>query len=52
MLHPMLQRIIRIISIRCINGSILIFVKKDSAETAMSMKLSSPLMDSIEVKID
>jgi hypothetical protein len=37
---------------RCINGRLLIFVKKDAADTSISLKLSSPLMDSIEMKID
>jgi hypothetical protein len=37
---------------RCINGRLLIYVKKGSAGNAMTMKLSSPLLDAIELKID
>jgi len=37
---------------RCINGRLLIFMKKDSAETPVSLKLSSPLLESAELKIE
>ena len=37
---------------RCINGRLLIFVKKDAAETPVSLKLSSPLLESIEMKVE
>ena len=37
---------------RCINGRLLIFVKKDAAENPVSMKLSSPLLESKELKIE
>jgi beta-galactosidase len=36
---------------RCINGRLLIFVKKDSGDTSMLLKLSSPLIESIEVDL-
>jgi len=37
---------------RCINGRLLIFVKKDAAETPVSLKLSSPLLESVELEIE
>ena len=37
---------------RCVNGRLLIFVKKDAAETPVSLKLSSPLLESIEMKVE
>jgi hypothetical protein len=37
---------------RCINGRQLIFVKKDAADTTVLLKLSSPLIESLEVKVD
>ena len=37
---------------RCINGRLLIYVKKDAAENPVSLKLSSPLLDTIEMKIE
>ncbi len=37
---------------RCINGRMLIFVKKDAKDTPVTVKLSSPLLKSVELKID
>jgi hypothetical protein len=37
---------------RCINGRLLIFVKKDAAETPVTLKLSSPLLESTEMKVE
>lgn len=37
---------------RCINGRLLIYVKKDAAETSMTLKLSSPLLETTELKIE
>jgi beta-galactosidase len=37
---------------RCINGRLLIYVKKDAAENQVSLKLSSPLLETIELKIE
>lgn len=37
---------------RCINGRMLIFVKKDAADTPVTLKLASSLMESLEVNID
>lgn len=37
---------------RCINGRLLIFVKKDAAETPVFLKLSSPLLESVELEIE
>jgi len=37
---------------RCINGRLLIYVKKDAAETSMILKLSSPLLETTELKIE
>ncbi len=36
---------------RCINGRLMIYVKKDSADTPLSLKLSSPLLESITIEI-
>jgi hypothetical protein len=37
---------------RCINGRLLIYVKKDAAESSVSLKLSSPLLESTVLKIE
>lgn len=37
---------------RCINGQMMIYVKKDSAKDAVSVKLSSPLMESVSLEIE
>lgn len=37
---------------RCINGRLLIFVKKEKADTPVKMKLSSPLLETVEMEID
>jgi hypothetical protein len=37
---------------RCINGRMLIYVKKDADATPMTVKLSSPLLKSVELKVD
>jgi hypothetical protein len=37
---------------RCINGRLLIFVKKDAEDTPMTVQLSAPLMNSVSLKID
>lgn len=37
---------------RCINGRLLVFVKKDSKDTPVTVKLSAPLLESVELKID
>ena len=36
---------------RCINGRMMIYVKKDAAGAPMSLKLSSPLMESVTVDV-
>lgn len=37
---------------RCINGRLLVFVKKDSKDMPVRVKLSAPLIESVELKID
>lgn len=37
---------------RCINGRLLVFLKKDSENTPVTVKLSTPLMETVELKID
>ncbi|WNH12960.1 sugar-binding domain-containing protein [Thalassobellus suaedae] len=37
---------------RCINGKLLIYVKKEENNTPISVSLSSPLLKSVELKID
>ena len=37
---------------RCINGRLFIYIKKDAADNPISLKLSSPLLDSVELKIE
>jgi len=37
---------------RCLNGRMLVYVKKDSSDTPILVKLSSPLMEPAELKID
>ncbi|MCG6188485.1 sugar-binding domain-containing protein [Maribellus maritimus] len=37
---------------RCVNGRMVIYLKKDSTQTPMSVKLSSPLIESISLEIN
>ncbi|HYQ57232.1 MAG TPA: glycoside hydrolase family 2 TIM barrel-domain containing protein [Draconibacterium sp.] len=37
---------------RCINGFMLIFVKKDAEDTPTTVKLSAPIMKSVELSLD
>ena len=37
---------------RCINGRMLIFVKKDAEDTPMTIQLSAPLMETVVLKVD
>lgn len=37
---------------RCINGRMLIFLKKDAEDTPISVKLSAPLMQAVKLEID
>jgi len=37
---------------RCVNGRMLVYVKKDSGNAPMTVKLSSPLLKSVELAVD